>query len=418
MNNGIFGAPGSVIKNLSGVSRRLIARELPSGLSSTPSYMVLSPDVPDNPNVTVFFSTEGPFTLQIPDGTVVGGNARGNGAVDLQTSRLAETQVASGIGSVIAGGDRNTASGTQATVGGGQSNTASGNQSTVAGGQTNTASSNQSTVAGGGSNTASAAGATVGGGNLNTASNLNATVAGGELNTASVDQATVAGGQSNAASGTRATVGGGRSNAVSGQEATVAGGQSNAASGAFATVAGGTGNTASTFYATVPGGQTNTASAQGAVSIGRNATSNIQGLLVQASSSSPGYAYKQVVLSRSSSDASPHVLSSTGSTPGATNQLVLDNNSACFVVVSVSALSANGDAAWWELKTGIKRGADAASTTLVGPVYETTYADAGLSAATVTLSADTTTGALQVTATGLFGVTIGWCATVTATQTS
>jgi hypothetical protein len=58
-----------------------------------------------------------------------GGNQRGLHAVDLQSSRTAPTQVASGNYSVIGGGARNTASSYAATVGGGYRNTASGDYS-------------------------------------------------------------------------------------------------------------------------------------------------------------------------------------------------------------------------------------------------------------------------------------------------
>jgi len=68
----------------------------------------------------------GAITAQVPDGTVTGGNARGQYAVDLQMFRTANTKVASGQNSTVAGGYRNTASGQYSTVAGGTSNTAAG----------------------------------------------------------------------------------------------------------------------------------------------------------------------------------------------------------------------------------------------------------------------------------------------------
>ena len=97
----------------------------------------------------------GAITAQVPDGTVTGGNARGQYAVDLQMVRNANTQVASGYSSTVAGGYNNTASNTYSTVAGGKDNMASANFSTVAGGWGNTASGAISTVAGGYNNTAS-----------------------------------------------------------------------------------------------------------------------------------------------------------------------------------------------------------------------------------------------------------------------
>jgi len=162
-----------------------------------------------------------------------GGDPRGLHAVDLQSARLAATQVASGDYSVIGGGVYNTASGLAATVGGGGLNTASGWVATVGGGSGNTASSFV---------------ATVGGGLQNTASGDGATIAGGSQNTASGDVATVSGGLSNTASGDYATVGGGSGNTASGRYATVGGGRGNTASGDFSVVPGGFSNTANADY--------------------------------------------------------------------------------------------------------------------------------------------------------------------------
>lgn len=75
----------------------------------------------------------------IPDGAATGGGVRGQNAVDLQTSRATQAQIASGNFGTIGGGNDNSATGTEATVGGGSGNTASGAQSTVAGGSDNSA---------------------------------------------------------------------------------------------------------------------------------------------------------------------------------------------------------------------------------------------------------------------------------------
>lgn len=85
---------------------------------------------------------------QRPDGTVTGGNARGENSVDLQITRYAASQVCSGGQSTLLGGLRNTVSGGQANVIGGRSNTASGSYSSVLGGYSNTASATYSTAFG------------------------------------------------------------------------------------------------------------------------------------------------------------------------------------------------------------------------------------------------------------------------------
>lgn len=82
------------------------------------------------------------FSLAEPDGTSTKGNARGAGAIDLQTVRIAATQVASGANSGLLWGARNTASG-QYAVSGGYASTASGVNS-IALGDTVTASGDTS----------------------------------------------------------------------------------------------------------------------------------------------------------------------------------------------------------------------------------------------------------------------------------
>lgn len=76
----------------------------------------------------------GGFSLQVPDNTIIGGNPRGLGAVDLQTLRSAATQVASGVGS-FAMGFQNIASGT-ASFAMGAGSTASGSLSFAIGAST------------------------------------------------------------------------------------------------------------------------------------------------------------------------------------------------------------------------------------------------------------------------------------------
>lgn len=64
-----------------------------------------------------------------------GGNARGTNAIDLQTERANATEVASGVESVIGGGDSNTASGDNSTIPGGLNNEASGDYTAIPGGR-------------------------------------------------------------------------------------------------------------------------------------------------------------------------------------------------------------------------------------------------------------------------------------------
>ena len=84
-----------------------------------------------NVSVSVVPKGTGSFSLQVPDGTSTGGNARGVNAADLQTARSAASQVA-GNYSIIAERD-NVAAGTGYHAVFGYRNTASGSTSLVVG---------------------------------------------------------------------------------------------------------------------------------------------------------------------------------------------------------------------------------------------------------------------------------------------
>ena len=178
------------------------------------------------PNISLVIQPKGTGALVTtePDGTAIGGNNRGENAVDLQMVRDSAMQVASGDLSTIGGGSGNTSSNTHSVVSGGNGNVASEVDSTVSGGTINTASGGASTV---------------GGGQNNIASSSFATISGGVGNRASGSNSTIGGGQNNVVSNTFATVGGGNGNIVSGGASTISGGQDNIASGNFATIPGG-----------------------------------------------------------------------------------------------------------------------------------------------------------------------------------
>jgi hypothetical protein len=124
-----------------------------------------------------------------PDGTGVGGNARGARAVDLQITKGAATRVASGNDSVISGGEANTASGIGSVVSGGSGNMASGSYSFIGGGVTNSASGNRAAAIGGESSSSSG----------------NYSVCYGQSTVASGSHSACVGGLNSTASGTYAT---------------------------------------------------------------------------------------------------------------------------------------------------------------------------------------------------------------------
>jgi hypothetical protein len=148
-----------------------------------------------NGDIAISPKGTGAVLAEVPDGLAAGGNKRGGYAVDLQRNRSNAADVASGLYSVIAGGNSNRASGLYAAVLGGDNNDATGNNAIVVGGAENTASATRTGIVSGGSNTASADYAFIGGGFQNTASSTYTTVAGGRNNLASGDYAFVSGGR-------------------------------------------------------------------------------------------------------------------------------------------------------------------------------------------------------------------------------
>lgn len=109
-----------------------------------------------------------------PDGTATGGNKRGLNAVDLQTLRGENLDVAAGDYSTISGGRNNEVrpAGIWGTIGGGQGNVVSGeNGNTISGGSNNYTGGYYSTIGGGASNEANSSSVvTIAGGLANYAS--------------------------------------------------------------------------------------------------------------------------------------------------------------------------------------------------------------------------------------------------------
>jgi hypothetical protein len=68
-----------------------------------------------NVSVSIKPKGTGSFSLDVPDGTSTGGNARGAGAVDLQRTRSANTSVASGTNSFLGPGSNGWATGERST---------------------------------------------------------------------------------------------------------------------------------------------------------------------------------------------------------------------------------------------------------------------------------------------------------------
>ena len=82
-----------------------------------------------------------------------------------------------------------------------------------------------------------------------------------------------------------------------------------------------------------------------------------------------------------------------------------------------AGVTGGGDTARWTINGAIKRGANAASTAMVGTATVTmTHNDAGAAAWVVAVTADTTNGGITVTVTGAASTTIRWVCKINTTE--
>lgn len=268
-------------------------------------------------------------------------------------------------------------------------------------------------VVGGGNNQATGAYSFIGGGgDAGTAANRNV---------ASGAWSAVVGGNRNTASGLGSFVGGNGGdgaafypNTASGISSAVVCGTNNTASGNFSFIGAGISHTNTGSYGFIGGGIQNTVNSIGAIAGGVNGTiRSIIGNHVFPACSSPIASASGVsqaallILGVQTTDATATALRSDSSAASGTNQVILPNNSAYYFTGEiVSGVTGGGNSKGWEISGLIKRGANAAATTLVGSTVTSLYADAGAATWTIALAADTTNGGLRVTFTGQAATTI------------
>ena len=264
-------------------------------------------------------------------------------------------------------------------------------------------------VVGGGNNQATGSYSFIGGGgDAGTA---------GNRNVASGDYSTVVGGRGNQATASGAFVGGGGflsdsssyTNTASGNSSAVVGGISNTASGQGSFIGGGFSNSANSRYSFAFGRASTTRSISGSFAISPQ-DGALGGGLGQAQS-------EILILGRQTTDATATVLTSDSNAAGTGNQVILPNNSAYFFTGEVVAgVTGGGNTKGWTIEGVIKRGANAAATTLVGSTVTSMYADVGAATWTIAVTADTTNGGLAVTFTGQASTTIRVVCQVRSTE--
>jgi hypothetical protein len=386
------------------------------------------------------------------------------------------TNIAGTTFAFVGGGNNNQAYGFSTGVVSGQLNYANGYYNLIGGGYANNGTSSspvttQSATMNGttavtlsGSNAAIKVGQYVGGTSIatdtyvaaisGTSLTLSKNATGSTTNTLSffIPHGVVVGGGNNQATGSYSFIGGGgdagtsaNGNVASGGWSVVCGGFKNIASGVGSVVAGGGtydganggGNTASGVGSFVANGWGNNSINSATCAIGSGmyvsgqystgigyygTTRGINGNITFAANTAPiGGNSNQaslLVLGAQTTDATATVLKSDANAASSTNQVILPNNSAYYFRGEiVSGVTGGGNTKGWYIEGVIKRGANAASTALVGtPTVMSSYADVGAATWSIAVTADTTNGGLAVTFTGQAATTIRTVAQIRTTE--
>lgn len=233
------------------------------------------------------------------------------------------------------------------------------------------------------------------------------TAAGGNARGAyAVDWQTFRGAATRVASGYVSCILGGVSNTASANYAVCVGGDTNLASNNYSAIVGGNVNTASGKYSFVGGGRANTASGVDSWVAGgqRGTTRGLNAARAYAGSRRSADGDTQVIgqpVRNSTTSTSATTLTTDAAAVGSANVMVLPNNSGAHFRARVAAYRSGGGAGSWEICGTIGRGANAASTAIVGSTTIRTFGvSASLGSPIVDVVADTTQGAavIQVTA--------------------
>jgi hypothetical protein len=256
--------------------------------------------------------------------------------------------------------------------------------------------------------------------------NYASVILGGLSNSAGGAYSSVISGQGNSANNNFASVVGGQSNTASGLNSAVVDGSSNTASGTNAFVGGGSSNTASGGNSFVGSGNVNLANGSNSAVVNGSwgTTRSIEGMQASPACNTPIAGLRGasqsalLVLGVETTDATATKLRSNTSAATTTNQVILPNNSAyVFQGTCIANVTGGSTTSGWKYEGVIKRGANAASTTLVAAVTPTVIAQDALATTWVlAITADTTNGGIAVTVTGAAATTIRWVSTIETTE--
>jgi len=195
-------------------------------------------------------------------------------------------------------------------------------------------------------------------------------------------------------------------------------GTSNTASGS-SSVAIGISHTASGYGSSCIGGSTSTASQTYAMTLGPYAKASVDNAFIFGSKgffSAGSVQSGKYILYSDTTNATPEALTTTNSTAGTTNQIILPNNSAYAfhgTIVARQQASQGTACAAWKVEGLIRREANAGTTVLVNSA--TTILD-NTPAWGMALSADTTNGGLKIEVTGAAATNIRFVATINTSE--
>jgi hypothetical protein len=163
------------------------------------------------------------------------------------------------------------------------------------------------------------------------------------------------------------------------------------------------------------------ASGSFSLALGQGALANIYGKYAYAAQTGADGVVQTgtLILNQITTNATATVLTSDAGAVLATNQIILQNNSAYAftgIIIARQQAAAGNDFAAWEIKGGIVRGATAATTALGTYNINVLSKSAGAVTWTIALSADTANGGLAITVTGAAAVNIRWVATVKTSE--
>lgn len=241
-------------------------------------------------------------------------------------------------------------------------------------------------------------------------------IIGGQLQTAASARSFIGGGGLASITGVVSTdsaiVGGFSCSITNGQGAFIGAGSSNAITANYAAIIGGGSNEANAQYSSIVGGRYATARSVYGAEARSNGRFSVTGDAQRSS---------HILRAQSVGPVSPTTLTLTTFGSGgasATTQVALPNNSAFSYEITIIVKTSSGpnDGAAFKIEGLIVRGANAASTALIGtPIYTTLGNSFGGSIVPGTdfyVQADTTNGCLQVIAKGFAFTTTNWVAHV------